>query len=55
MSEEQTIQIDKDYVIASLSRQVAEQAQRIALLEAVIRQAGTPSEKQEDGLILPNG
>jgi len=55
MSEEQAIQIDKDYVIASLSRQVAEQAQRIALLEAVIRQAGTPSVDQNNGLDSGNG
>jgi hypothetical protein len=45
--------VNTDFVIESLSRQVAVQAQRIAVLEAVIRQAS--SKKDEPEIILPNG
>lgn len=45
------VQIDPAKVIASLSRQVAEQAQRIALLEAVIEQS---SQQQQDDVSSVN-
>lgn len=46
------IKLDPAKVIASLSRQVAEQAQRIAVLEAMIEQS---SNQPDDNVSSDNG
>jgi predicted RNase H-like nuclease (RuvC/YqgF family) len=48
----ENVQVNMEYVVESLSRQLAEQAQKIAMLESYLRQIQQPKQESEGSSVV---